>query len=60
MSEQRRRAMQAWFDGPEVAEIDKFRRKQQEILSIAETLRLLVKRGLAASGKRDEEQGKAA
>jgi hypothetical protein len=60
---QQRKAYQAFFDAPEVAEFDKFRREQPEILSIAETLRRLVKRGLAASGsgarKRDGDREQA-
>jgi hypothetical protein len=61
MSEQqrRKRAIQAWFDGPEVAQIDRWRRDQDEIPSIAEAMRTLVKRGLAAAGS-DEKQGQAA
>jgi hypothetical protein len=61
MSEQQRgkRAIQAWFDGPEVAAINKYRRDQDEIPAWAEAIRELVKRGLAASRK-DEKRERAA
>jgi len=54
MSElQKKKACQAWFDGPEVAEINRFRRDQDEIPTIAEAIRVLVKRGLAATKARE-------
>ena len=53
-----KRAYQAWFDGPEVAQIDRWRRQQDEIPSIADALRTLVKRGLAATS--DEKKSQAA
>lgn len=59
MSEQRKRAIQAWFNGPEVAEIDRWRRQQSEIPALAEAMRVLVRRGLAVS-ESNEEQGRAA
>jgi hypothetical protein len=50
MSQKReKKACQAWFDGPEIAQIDRWRRQQDEIPSIADAMRTLVKRGLAAS-----------
>src|SRR5690242_12377411 len=56
MSQQHaKKAIQAWFDGPEVAEIDRWRREQIEIPPLAEAMRVLVRRGLAASDT-DEEQ----
>jgi hypothetical protein len=59
MSQQRvKKAIQAWFDGPEVAEIDEWRRQQSEIPPLAEAMRVLVKRGLAAT--EGEKQGQAA
>jgi hypothetical protein len=54
---QQKRAYQAWFDGPEVAQIDRWRRQQDEIPSIADALRTLVKRGLAATS---DEKSQAA
>lgn len=56
---QQKRAYQAWFDGPEVAQIDRWRRQQDKIPSIADALRTLVKRGLAATGS-DEKKSQAA
>ena len=58
MSQQRvKKAIQAWFDGPEVAEIDRWRRQQDEIPPLAEAMRVLVRRGLAAT---EDERGQAA
>jgi hypothetical protein len=60
MSQQReKKAFQAWFDPPEVAQIDQWRREQDEIPTIAEAMRVLVKRGLAANAS-DKKQGQAA
>jgi hypothetical protein len=60
MSQQRvKKAIQAWFDGPEVAEIDQWRRRQNEIPPLAEAMRVLVKHGLAAN-ESDEKRGRAA
>lgn len=56
--QQRKTAFQAWFDPPEVAQINKFRRDQDEIPSIANSIRQLVKRGLAATAN-EEERGAA-
>lgn len=44
---------------PGLAQIDKFRREQDPIPTIAETLRNLVKRGLVATAS-DKKQGQAA
>jgi hypothetical protein len=56
MSQRVKKAIQAWFDGPEVAQIDKWRRQQNEIPPLAEAMRVLVRRGLAATGS-EEDQG---
>jgi hypothetical protein len=62
MPQQRvKKAIQAWFDGPEVAEIDQWRRQQDEIPNLAEAMRVLVKRGLAVSAsKSDKGRSRAA
>jgi len=51
MSQQQhgKRAFQAWFDKPEIERIDCWRRQQDVIPTIAEAMRELVKRGLAAT-----------
>jgi hypothetical protein len=54
MSQREKKAIQAWFDGPEVAEIDRWRRAQDEIPALAEAMRILVKRGLATEDKRGQ------
>jgi hypothetical protein len=62
MSGQReKRAAQAWFSGPEFAQINRFRTEQDDdvILTIAEALRRLVKLGLAAA-ESDEKRERAA
>ena len=41
-------AIQARFDGPDIARIENWRRSQVRIPPLAETVRLLVKRGLDA------------
>jgi hypothetical protein len=61
MSEYQRakRAVQAWFDGPEIARIDEWRRKQPEVPTWSAAMRELAARGLDAIAK-EEEQGRAA
>jgi hypothetical protein len=58
MSQREKKAIQAWFDGREVAEIDRWRRQQDGIPALAEAMRTLVKRGLAAT-ESDEQRGAA-
>ena len=56
-----KKAIQAWFDRPEVEEIDNWRRAQPEIPNLAEAMRVLVKRGLAVSAsKSDKGRSRAA
>lgn len=52
------KAIQARFEGPEVAQIESWRRKQESIPPLAEALRTLVKRGLASES--DEQQSSGA
>ncbi|MEH2547143.1 hypothetical protein V1283_003788 [Bradyrhizobium sp. AZCC 2262] len=59
MSQREKKACQAWFDEPEIAQIDHWRRRQAVIPTIAEAMRVLVKRGLAAENG-GEERGQAA
>jgi hypothetical protein len=40
------KAIQGRFDGPDVEQIDRWRREQREIPSRADALRTLVRRGL--------------
>jgi hypothetical protein len=51
------KAIQARFEGPEVAQIESWRRKQESIPPLAEALRTLVKRGLASES--DQQRGAA-
>jgi hypothetical protein len=44
------------FPRAEFDAVENWRRAQRKIPSLAETLRLLVRRGLAASSESDEEQ----
>lgn len=44
-----KKPLQAWFDAPELALIDRWRREQPVIPSIADAMRTLVRRGLAAT-----------
>lgn len=49
MTQREKKAIQAWFNGPEVAEIDRWRRAQDEIPSLADAMRQLVRRGIKAT-----------
>jgi hypothetical protein len=58
MAQQGKRLM-TWFDGPEVAEINKFRRRQEEIPSLAAAIRMLVQFGIESekrAAKRDPKK----
>jgi hypothetical protein len=54
MSQREKKAIQAWFSGTEVEQIDQWRRQQDEIPQLAEAMRMLVRRGLAASARSDK------
>jgi hypothetical protein len=56
MSDNGKRAIQAWFGREEVAEINQFRREQDDIPSLADAIRDLVRRGLAASARSDKRR----
>jgi hypothetical protein len=53
-------AIQARFDGPDFARIENWRRLQPKIPPLAETVRMLVKRGLDAEGRTKERKERAA
>ena len=62
MAQQGKRLM-TWFDGPEVAEINKFRRNQEEIPSLAAAIRMLTKLGIESekrAAKREPKKADAA
>jgi hypothetical protein len=59
MSQREKKACQAWFDGSEIAQIDRWRRQQDEIPTIAEAMRTLVKRGLATTGSDEKKASHA-
>jgi hypothetical protein len=47
-------AIQTRFDGPDFARIENWRRSQARIPALAETVRMLVKRGLDADRRTKE------
>jgi hypothetical protein len=60
LSRSNRRAVQAWYTETEVAEINQFRREQDDIPSLADAIRDLVKLGLTVASKRRERRATAA
>jgi hypothetical protein len=58
MSQQGKRMM-SWFDGSEIAEINAYRRRQEEIPSLAAAIRMLVQLGIESekrAAKRDPKK----
>jgi hypothetical protein len=51
-----KKALQAWFDEPEVAKIDRIRRGRADP-AWAETIRYLVQLGMAAAGNNEKQLG---
>jgi hypothetical protein len=49
-----KRALQAWFDEPEVAKIDRIRRGRADP-AWADTIRYLVQLGMAAAGSNEKK-----
>jgi hypothetical protein len=47
--EKKAKAYQAWFDEPDISKIERWRREQPVIPSIADAMRTLVKLGLATT-----------